>query len=98
MTDVDKLLYLKSSLTGNAKVAIEGLEVTNENYSIAVNTLKERFSKESHIIDAHYSALYRTKGAEKTSEDARKILNEVEKHLRVLTPLGKISIRITYVF
>lgn len=86
---MDKLLYLKASLIGNAKSAIEGLKVTNKNYMIAINTLKERFGKEDHIIDAHYSALYKVKPSENSMGEVRKTLNNLERHLGVLQSLGE---------
>lgn len=89
LPDVDKLLYLKSSLKGDALRTIEGLETTNKNYSIAITTLRERYGKESQIIDAHYAALYKIKTADYTPADCRRTLNEVERHVRVLNSLGE---------
>lgn len=90
ISDVDKLLYLQSVLEGNAKQAIEGLDTTNKNYRIAVDTLKERYGKPSSIIDAHYVALYRIKTASSNQVvEYRKVLNEIERHLRVLGSLGE---------
>lgn len=90
INDVDKLLYLQSALEGDAKQAIEGLDTTNKNYSIAINTLKERYGKPAAIIDAHYVALYRIKTASTNQvKDCRQVLNEIERHLRVLSSLGE---------
>lgn len=89
ISDVDKLLYLKSSVRGEAKKTIDGFETTNKNYQIAVTTLKERFGKESRIIDAHYAALYRIQAADNTSAECRRALNEIERHIRVLHSLGE---------
>ncbi|XP_073948482.1 uncharacterized protein [Choristoneura fumiferana] len=88
LRDVDKLLYLKASLKGEARTVIDGLETTNDNYKIAVTTLKERYGKGVKIIDAHYSTLYKLERAEK-SEDCRKTLDAIERHLRVLRSLGE---------
>lgn len=90
ISEVDKLLYLQSALEGDAKQAIEGLDTTNKNYNIAVNTLTERYGKPSAIIDAHYVALYRIKTAVTNQvKDCRHVLNEIERHLRVLSSLGE---------
>lgn len=90
INEVDKLLYLQSVLEGDAKQAIEGLDTTNTNYSIAVKTLKDRYGKPSAIIDAHYVALYRIKTARSNQvKDCRQVLNEIERHLRVLSSLGE---------
>ncbi|XP_061717738.1 uncharacterized protein LOC133525496 [Cydia pomonella] len=89
LKDVDKLLYLQSVLDGEAKRALEGLDITNKNYQIAVNTLKERFGKTSTVVDAHYTALYNIKAADKSVLDSRRAYNEIERHLRVLKSLGE---------
>ncbi|XP_059056091.1 uncharacterized protein LOC131849970 [Achroia grisella] len=89
ISEVDKLLYLQSVLEGEAKRAIEGLDMTNKNYQIAVSTLKERYGKPGTIIDAHYAALYRIRTADKSVADCRRVLNEIERHLRVLSSLGE---------
>lgn len=89
LPDIDKLLYLQSSLTGEAKKTIEGLEITHKNYQIALSALKERYGKESQIVDAHYAALYKVKPADKTANDCRRALNEIERHIRVLHSLGE---------
>ncbi|XP_045770451.1 uncharacterized protein LOC123870978 [Maniola jurtina] len=89
ITEVDKLLYLKSSLKGEARKAIEGLDTTNKNYSIAIKTLKERYGKDSHLVDAHYSALSKVATTDSTITSCRGALNEIEKHLRVLESLGE---------
>ena len=40
----EKLNYLRAKLEGNAKMAIAGLEITNDNYEVAVKILRNRFS------------------------------------------------------
>ncbi|XP_061721224.1 uncharacterized protein LOC133528000 [Cydia pomonella] len=89
LPDVDKLSYLKASVTGDAKKAIDGLSTTNANYRIAISILKERFGKTSHLIDAHYATLYKVKMAKSTAEDCRKTFNEVERNLKILESLGE---------
>ncbi|XP_045777259.1 uncharacterized protein LOC123875465 [Maniola jurtina] len=88
LNDVDKLLYLKSSLKGDAARLIDGLETTNRNYQIAVNTLKARYGKENEIVYAHHNALKKIKRAEKM-EDCKGTLDEIERHLRVLQSMGE---------
>jgi hypothetical protein len=76
-------------LTGVARQVIEGLATTNKNYTIAVDTLKDRYGKPVAIIDAHYVALYRIKMAVNTAKDCRNVLNDIDRHLRVLKSLGE---------
>lgn len=87
--DVDKLLYLQSVLEGEAKQVIEGLNTTSANYQIAVNTLKERYGKPGAVIDAHYVALFRLETADQSVKGCRNVLNEIERHLRILKSLGE---------
>ncbi|XP_064468567.1 uncharacterized protein LOC135380226 [Ornithodoros turicata] len=54
---VEKFKYLRSYLTDKAATAVCGLSLTAENYDIALDLLKDRFSKKSLIIDAHMSRL-----------------------------------------
>lgn len=88
LRDVDKLLYLKTSLKGDAKTILDGLETTNDNYKIAVDALTSRYGRKSQIVDAHYSTLYKLKRAE-NSDECRKTLDDIERHLRILNSLGE---------
>ncbi|XP_063366256.1 uncharacterized protein LOC134654710 [Cydia amplana] len=89
LPDVDKLSYLKTSVTGDAKKAIDGLSTTSNNYAIAVSILKERFGKTSHLIDAHYATLYKVKMAKGNADDCRRTFNEIERNLKILESLGE---------
>ena len=42
---VDKFNYLKNQLYGNASEVISGLELTKNNYYVAIDLLKERYGK-----------------------------------------------------
>ncbi|XP_064464421.1 uncharacterized protein LOC135375698 [Ornithodoros turicata] len=55
LSKVDKFKYLKSYLTGKAMTVIKGLSLSEENYSTAIELLKDRFGKKSLIIDEHMS-------------------------------------------
>ncbi|XP_052739599.1 uncharacterized protein LOC128198522 [Bicyclus anynana] len=88
--EVDKLLYLKASLKNEASKLVEGLETTHRNYNIALATLKNRYGKENHVIDAHYAALYRIKASNDVNiTRIRETFNNIERHLRVLHSLGE---------
>ncbi|XP_048003110.1 uncharacterized protein LOC125239538 [Leguminivora glycinivorella] len=89
LPDVDKLSYLKTSVTGDAKKVIDGLATTSTNYAIAVTILKERFGKTSHLIDAHYATLYKIKMAKGSADDYRRTFNEIERNLKILESLGE---------
>ena len=54
---IDKFNYLKAYLDSEALNTISGLQLTAENYTVAVNLLQERFGKNKLIIAAHYNEL-----------------------------------------
>jgi hypothetical protein len=89
LSDVDKFLYLSSILRGEAKKLVEGLAATNENYNIAVAILKARYGRIELVKDAHYSALNKIAPASTAVADCRQVLNELERHFRVLRALGE---------
>ena len=49
---VQKFTYLRSVLTGNALLTIEGFEVTGANYQAAVECLKERYGRKRVVISS----------------------------------------------
>ena len=55
--NVTKFSYLKGSLCGAAAAVIGGISITNDNYDIVIELLKEKFGKREVIIDALYSQL-----------------------------------------
>lgn len=49
LCDFYKFNYLRSKLSGEAKRSIEGLSLSNENYRVAVDILKDRFDRKQLI-------------------------------------------------
>jgi hypothetical protein len=43
LSTIDKFNYLKENVTGEARIAIAGLTLSNENYQVAIKILSERF-------------------------------------------------------
>ena len=87
LSNIEKFNYLKSKLTGEAHRAILGLTLSNENYGVAIDILKERFGNEQVIIDLHYSQLINLSPASNKTSSLRSLLDQVEKHLRSLEVL-----------
>lgn len=87
--EVDKLSYLLCSLEGTALQTVHGLGATNENYKIAVDTLKRRYGSRDRVVDAHYDALNKISTASNAATECRQTLNEIEKHIRILSSLGE---------
>ena len=51
--DVNKFNYLKAQVKEAASEVISGLGLTQENYNITINLLKERYGKKQIMIKAH---------------------------------------------
>ena len=52
-SNVEKFNYLRNKVSGEARSAIQGLNLINENYEVAIGILKERFGNEQEIIYLH---------------------------------------------
>ena len=87
--DVDKFNYLKAQLKGTASEVISGLELTQENYNIAINLLKERYGKKQIMIKAHFAKLMNLPMATYKTTSLRTFYDTMEKHLRCLQSLGE---------
>lgn len=59
---VKKFNYLNSVLEGPAARAIQGLTLTDANYTAAVQLLEDRFDKPQQIISAHMEVLLKIPG------------------------------------
>jgi len=89
LSDVHKLNYLVNSLEGQAYKALEGLEIREENYGMAVQLLKERFGKTQHIISAHMQSLLKLQSFQNDKlSDVRSIYDTIMVHVRGLESLG----------
>ncbi|KRY44420.1 hypothetical protein T03_9701 [Trichinella britovi] len=90
LDNVSKFTYLLSNTEGTARNAIEGIPLTPENYSQAVDILKKRFGRPRQVIREHLAALWREPAChEMTAQGIQALVDEVTKHLRCLTALDK---------
>ena len=89
LSDVHKLNYLISSLEGQAFKALEGLDITAENYANAKKVLKDRFGKTQQIISAHMKELLNLQNCPNgTTGQLRAIYDRINVHIRGLESLG----------
>ena len=84
---VEKLNYLHAKLEGNAKRAIAGVEITNDNYEVAVKILCDRFGDPQTVISGHYTKLMDLPSSTNQTLALRLTFDELEKHLRCLSAL-----------
>ena len=89
LSDVEKLNYLMSKLTGEAKNSVSGILLSNENYQVAVELLKERYGDKQVVVTSHYTEMVNLKQAPNNPKGLRNLYNEVEKHLRSLKALDQ---------
>ncbi|XP_065068368.1 uncharacterized protein LOC135693738 [Rhopilema esculentum] len=87
--EVHKLNYLMNLLEGPAHRVVAGLELTEENYQNAIETLKTRFGNKQRIISAHMQSLLKLQDCpnDKVAQ-LRYIYDKINVHVRGLESLG----------
>uniref|UniRef100_A0A915MC04 Peptidase aspartic putative domain-containing protein n=1 Tax=Meloidogyne javanica TaxID=6303 RepID=A0A915MC04_MELJA len=83
-SQIDKMKFLLNCLKGEARNVVSDLMLTNENYQIAVNTLKERFGDKNILIEALESELFRLPTCTEKSISLKYTVDKVEKIFRQL--------------
>ena len=89
ISDVVKFSYLRGVLRGTAFMAISGISLTNENYSVAVAILKEKFGKKDSIIELLYAKLHHLSVSSNKFGDIKYTYDTIERLLRQLEAQGK---------
>lgn len=85
---MQKLQYLRASLSGLASDAIASLETSDVNYQIAWNSLTDRYDKRRIIINAHVEAIMGLPSMSKeNASQLRQIADGITKHINALTAL-----------
>ena len=90
LSDVQMFHYLRGYLKGEARLAIEGLPVTADNFSEAVQLLEQRFGNKQVIVNSHMEELTDMKEVDDKDDTKglRALHDKVEKNLRSLRSLG----------
>ncbi|XP_066973185.1 uncharacterized protein [Macrobrachium rosenbergii] len=93
MPPVNKFMYLRSVLEGEARRVIQGLAQTAANYKSACELLKERYAKPNKIISAHIQDLMQLALSRRSKYDnqllaLRKLQDDVIAHVCSLEALG----------
>ncbi|XP_076384567.1 uncharacterized protein LOC143263622 [Megalopta genalis] len=90
LTLVQKLQYLRSTLTGKAAACIKSLTTTDVNYPAAIEILKEKFDCLRKTLLRHCDAIREIpKLAKDTPEAIDDLLDTLNQHLRALNNLGE---------
>ena len=89
LAQVDKFNYLVNILEGEAFRAIQGLEIIEENYEHAKETLHERFGHKQKIVQVHMESLLNLQySPNDTVAQLRQIFDNINIHIRGLESLG----------
>lgn len=81
LSNIEKFNYLRSKLLGYEKTAVEGLALSSENYSFAIEILRERFGDIQENIDLHYNRIINVHSASDRVECLRRLLDNVDRSL-----------------
>lgn len=92
LTAVQKLHYLRATLSGEAARIISSLEISANNYAVAWNLLKERFENPSLLIKRHMSALLSIPPLKKESAvGLAELADEFDRHVQLLDKLENVE-------
>lgn len=88
LTNVQKFYYLQSCLKGEAAQVISSILVTDLNYEIAFNLLRERYENKRLIVHSHLRAIFDMPSVGKNCHvDLRTCLDIIQKNVRALKSL-----------
>ena len=87
LNNIEKMNYLQNMLKGEAARAIAGLPLTNENYTKAIEILKERFGDKQNIINAYMDSLTRATPPKDEISSLRTFYDFYESNIRGLEAL-----------
>lgn len=88
LSNVQELCYLPAALKGEALSAIQALEITSANYSIALQLIRDRFHNTRRIIYSHVNALINLK-----ESNLNVFINTAEEHI---LSLGSLNMPLKY--
>ncbi|XP_071643023.1 uncharacterized protein [Temnothorax longispinosus] len=90
ISNIQKLQYLRASVTGDASNITSFLEISELNYKVAWNLLKERYENRRVIVNTHIKAIMDLPTmAKENSCELRKIADEAIKHIQALQALRR---------
>ena len=92
ISDTEKMQYLKTSLTGQAKAAISGMGFSSQSYYHAWDILCEKYGKSDFIVNAQFKKMHTHPPVRHDdSTSIVKITNVVTNVVNTLTQLGYTS-------
>ncbi|GFQ96530.1 uncharacterized protein TNCT_592151 [Trichonephila clavata] len=93
LNNVDKFIYLKSFLSGEAPKIVSGFALTEDNYKSCLNLLKDRYGRQNHLISCFMNKLLVIEPVKSSFnlKGLRKLHDESEISIRNLYSMGVAS-------
>jgi hypothetical protein len=90
LNSIEKMHYLKSSLSGDALHTIENLAISGANYDEAWSLLEKRYGNERLIVQAHIRKILNSPAINKcTAASLRQLSDDVRSNLAALKALNR---------
>ena len=90
LCSIEKMNYLLSYLTGEALKTVQGLKLSEPNYSAAIEMLQERYGDKQVLISTHMNKLLNLSNSGNLNDlkYLRQLYNNIDTQVRSLTSLG----------
>lgn len=89
LTKVQKLIYLKAALSGDAAEVVKCLETIANNCEVAWDCLNERYNNKRIIVQSHTKAIFELEGiTEESSTKLRRFIDSLLGHIKALEVIG----------
>ena len=90
LSEIQKMTYLRSLLEDQAAATITGLQLTGDNYKVAMKLLKDRYDNKQLLISSHMKNLLSLEKVSdiKNIEPMRRVYDRIEIQVRSLENLG----------
>ncbi|KAJ8977461.1 hypothetical protein NQ317_000038 [Molorchus minor] len=100
---VQKFMYLKTSLKGEASSLVSDLPLTNANYQVAIDLLKKRYDNKLMVINTHLKKMFESPSLTKSdSHTLRQFITNIKQNLNSLEalklPVDSWDIILVYLF
>jgi hypothetical protein len=88
LSDVQKFLYLKSILKGEALSYVSSLPVSSGNYLVAWKSLKSRYMDPNRLTNAYLEALFDMNPISREAQAIRKFCKLITEYVGALSAVG----------
>lgn len=90
LSDVHKLQYLKAARSDEAHKVISSLEISDSNYAVAWNLLKQRYDNKRVIVQSHLKTIVELPSMNKENAlELRQIADGASRHIQALKALKR---------